>query len=119
MLNYTRLGELIKASNMNKTALATKCKVSRVTIDNLLQGGDVRLSTLNTIAKELGVSTASLMDDYDRPVQIGVVSQSGNVTKVNEANYYAGDAHALMDKVKLLERIIEEKERTIQILSKR
>lgn len=74
MLNYTRLGELIKASNMNKTALATKCKVSRVTIDNLLQGGDVRLSTLNTIAQQAagGLVVPTRQATHGRCAQRGV-----------------------------------------------
>lgn len=62
-MNINKLRDLVANSKLNKVQLAEKCGFTRVTLDNVLQGGDAKISTIETLARVLGVSAASLFDD--------------------------------------------------------
>ena len=62
-MNINKLRSLVADSKLNKVQLAEKCGFTRVTLDNVLQGGDAKISTIETLARVLGVSVASLFDD--------------------------------------------------------
>lgn len=62
-MNINKLRSLVADSKLNKVQLAEKCGFTRVTLDNILQGGDAKISTIETLARVLGVSVASLFDD--------------------------------------------------------
>lgn len=64
-MNISKLQRLVAESKLNKVQIAEKCGFTRVTLDNALQGADVKISTIESLARVLGVSTASLFDDSD------------------------------------------------------
>ena len=64
-MNISKLERLVAESKLNKVQIAEKCGFTRVTLDNALQGADVKISTIESLARVLGVSTASLFDDSD------------------------------------------------------
>lgn len=53
MLNYSALNELVKQTKLTKVEFAKQCGITRVTLDNALQGGDIRISILDSIAKKI------------------------------------------------------------------
>lgn len=64
-MNISKLQRLVAESKLNKVQIAEKCGFTRVTLDNALQGADVKISTIESLARVLGVSTASLFDDNE------------------------------------------------------
>lgn len=62
-MNTERLQALIQASGLNKSQLAERCGVSRTTIDNILSGGDAKMSTAQNLAGVLGVRVGYLFDE--------------------------------------------------------
>ena len=62
-MNINKLQKLVADSKLNKVQLAEKCGFTRVTLDNVLQGSDAKISTIETLARVLGISVASLFDD--------------------------------------------------------
>lgn len=67
-MNISKLQKLVAESKLNKVQIAERCGFTRVTLDNALQGADVKVSTIESLAKVLGVSTASLFDDSESTV---------------------------------------------------
>lgn len=65
-MNIRKLQRLVEENPLNKVQIAEKSGLTRVTLDNALQGADVKVSTVEALSKVLGVSTASLfLEDND------------------------------------------------------
>lgn len=64
-LNINKLQTLIAESKLNKVDIAKACGFTRVTLDNVLQGADVKISTISSLAKALGVEVAYLFQNED------------------------------------------------------
>jgi len=64
-MNTQRLQALIQASRLNKSQIAERCGISRATLDNVLAGGDAKMSTAESIARVLGVRVGYLFDESD------------------------------------------------------
>lgn len=64
-LNINKLQKLVAESKLNKVDLAKACGFTRVTLDNVLQGADVKISTISSLAKVLGVDVAYLFQKGD------------------------------------------------------
>lgn len=62
-MNTKKLQQLVLDSKLTKVQIAEKCGFTRVTLDNALQGADVKISTIENLAKVLGVSPACFFDD--------------------------------------------------------
>lgn len=62
-MNINLLNKLVLTSKMSKMQIAEKCNLSRTTLDNVLAGADAKVSTIETLAKVLGVKTSSLFED--------------------------------------------------------
>ena len=62
-MNTERLKMLMQSSGLNKSQLAERCGVSRATLDNVLAGGDAKMSTAEAIARELGIRVGYLFDE--------------------------------------------------------
>lgn len=54
--------DIMMSSKLNKIEIASKMKVSRTTLDNLLNGADVKVSTIESLAEVLGVNVAEFFD---------------------------------------------------------
>jgi transcriptional regulator with XRE-family HTH domain len=116
--------------NGNKAAFAKAIGTERATLSNYI--GNVRRSkpsvdmvtkivvALNVDARWLLTgeenekhNNVSVGDNSDGNVAIGSHNSVGNVTT------HVGDTAVLQERVKLLEQLLEEKERTIKILMER
>lgn len=64
-MNIRKINELVSSSTLNKSQIAEKCNVSRTTLDNLLAGADVKVSTIEALARTLNVPVGVLFDDND------------------------------------------------------
>lgn len=62
-MNISRLNDLLNSSKMNKVQIAERCGVSRTTLDNVLSGADAKISTIESLAKVLGVRVGYLFDE--------------------------------------------------------
>lgn len=111
-MNIDKLNKLIDAFSLNKSQFAARCGISRTTLDNLLNGADVKISTVESIASVLGVKVGFLFDD---DTQGGQAIANGN-NSVAAVNSKVNSESLYLERVKFLEQLLAEKERTIQIL---
>jgi transcriptional regulator with XRE-family HTH domain len=56
------LQRLVSECSLTKVQIAERCGFTRVTLDNALQGADVKVSTIEALAKVLAVSPAVFFD---------------------------------------------------------
>lgn len=55
-MNFNLLNKLVTDSKLGKAQIAEKAKISRTTLDNALNGADIKISTIESLAKVLGVN---------------------------------------------------------------
>lgn len=121
-----RLSELFKASGLNKAELAKKCNISRPTVDNALNGGNIQVETLESFAKVFDVPVGYFFDE--EPILSGhsahvkgnnnVLVGGSNHGTINKLNECEREVEILRVEVKHLTSQVEEKERLIQVLMK-
>lgn len=56
------LRKLVSESGLTKVQIAERCGFTRVTLDNALQGSDVKVSTIEALANVLSVSPSIFFD---------------------------------------------------------
>lgn len=62
-MNIQRINNLIASSGMGKSQVAERSGVSRTTLDNILAGQDAKISTVEALARVLGVRVGYLFDE--------------------------------------------------------
>lgn len=62
-MNISRLRKIVSESKLNKVQIAEKCGFTRVTLDNALQGADIKVSTIESLANVLNVSPAIFFEE--------------------------------------------------------
>ena len=72
-MNTRKLQQLVEESKFSKTQIAKKCGFSRMTLDNILNGGDTKISNLEILVNILGTTMGYLFDEQD--------AYSGNLTE--------------------------------------
>lgn len=55
-MDFNLLNKLVNDSKLGKAQIAEKAKISRTTLDNALNGADIKISTIESLADVLGVS---------------------------------------------------------------
>lgn len=60
-MNVQRIVDIITSNKLSKIDIASRMKVSRTTLDNLLNGADVKVSTVENLAEVLGVDVAEFL----------------------------------------------------------
>lgn len=55
-MDFNLLKELIEKSKLNKSQIADMANISRTTLDNALNGADIKVSTIESLSIVLGVS---------------------------------------------------------------
>lgn len=109
--------KLIEAGKTQKD-IADLLGVTAQSLSSVLSAKDVRSGTIEKIAKALGVRISYMYGEADK-VQNAVATGNGSVA-VNGNNNISGSNNAvLQERVALLEKLLEEKERTIKILMER
>ncbi len=63
VLNLGKIKAYIEDNDFSLTSLASKMNISRIALENLLNGADVKVSTIGSLAKVLGVNVADLFDN--------------------------------------------------------
>ena len=128
-MDYKLLEKLVNESKLGKAKIAELSGMSRTTLDNAINGADIKISTLESIAKSIGVNVGVLFNE-DPAVISSSVNVSGTVNGTvtggqNVTNFHANGTHnkeSEEDHLKALlaerNRVLEEKERLIQILLK-
>ena len=69
-MNVQRILDIITSNKLSKIDIASRMKVSRTTLDNLLNGADVKVSTIENLADVLGVSVAEFFDSTSKVVNV-------------------------------------------------
>lgn len=114
-MNISKLQELVKDSGKSKVQIAKLSGITRVTLDNALQGGDVRVSIVEAIAKTLGVKVGYLFDD-DTASQNAITQGHSSIAAINsDVTVGKDDCAVLQERVKHLEELLAEKERLIKV----
>lgn len=62
-MNFSLLNSLVNESKLGKSQIAEMASISRTTLDNALNGADIKVSTLESLANVLGVSTSVFFGD--------------------------------------------------------
>lgn len=127
-MNISKLQKIVAESKLNKVQIAEKCGFTRVTLDNALQGADVKISTIESLAKVLNVSVASLFEE-DEKIDILGTSDTDNIINIYKKEIER--LQSLLDKQKKSTKVVVEldvdddefikmglKDKVIQILNK-
>ena len=106
--------KLIEAGKSQKD-IAELLGVTAQSLSSVLSAKDVRSGTIEKIAEALGVKMS-----FFYPADGGSISIAGHnkISGNNNAvgNVTIGDAAILQERITMLEKLLEEKERTIKIL---
>ena len=78
-MNIKKIEDLMKVRDITKIALAEQCGLSRVSLDKALKGADIRVSTLEAIARALDVSPAVFFEDVHKSIQQTQTNSPGAV----------------------------------------
>ena len=119
-MNFNLLSSLVYKSKMGKAKIAEMAKISRTTLDNALNGADIKISTIESLSNVLGVSPS-------------VFFGADNVKEEN-LNFYEKEINrlqTLLDNQKKSTKVVVEidvtpdefikmglKDKVIQVLSK-
>lgn len=73
-MDFSLLNSLVEKSKMGKAQIAEMAKISRTTLDNALNGADIKISTIESLSNVLGVSPSVFFgadsDIYDENLNI-------------------------------------------------
>lgn len=62
-MNFSLLNKLVNESKLGKTQIAEQAAISRTTLDNALNGADIKISTIESLAKVLEVCPSIFFGD--------------------------------------------------------
>ena len=116
-MNINKLNELVNSSKLNKVQIAEKCGVSRTTLDNVLAGADAKISTIESLAKVLGISIGALFGDAREDIL------STSINGSSELEFYKREVErlqTLLNNQKKSTKVVVELDvdEVIQILNK-
>lgn len=119
-----RLKEKVLMANVPLTVIAERMGITAQSLNSCFKGKDVRSNTIERIAEALGVNMSFFYpaDDSKNAIASGDSAVAVN-TNTGSISASTGDTVILQERVKLLERLLDEKdkqledkERTIKIL---
>ena len=119
MVNVKKIQDRIKELNVTKAQLITNSGLTRVTIDKILKGGEVNVSTLEALAKGLGVNVGFFFDDIEE-VKESATSGNGGASATGHGHASVGQNQEehdelirLREEVKYLKQMLAERDETI------
>ncbi|MDR1343887.1 MAG: helix-turn-helix domain-containing protein [Tannerellaceae bacterium] len=65
-MNINKLNELVDKSKLAKQSICERCGFTRPTLDNALAGGDIKISTLKSLAKFFNVPVGYFFNESDQ-----------------------------------------------------
>lgn len=112
-----RLKEILYEKKVSQSQIAKLLGVSQQSFNQMLAAADIKSSLLERIAEALG-ENMSLFYPMDSSSAVASGNGSVAVTGNNNVagNVTMGDTAILTERIAMLERLLEEKERTIKIL---
>lgn len=122
MIKSKKVTDKMNELRMTKAQLIKSSGLTRVTIDKILKGGDVNVSTLEALANGLGVNVGFFFEELDEHSSISAsqgsaVSVSGNITMgVNMSEH--DELIRLREEVKQLKSQIKDKDARIEDLQR-
>jgi transcriptional regulator with XRE-family HTH domain len=114
------LKEFIRKKKVSQAEIARTLGISQQSFNQMLSSKDIKSSHVELIASILHVSMGEIYNETKE--QSAVASGNGIAVAGNNnvtGNYASNNSQVLQERVMLLERILDEKERTIQILMKK
>lgn len=119
MVNIKKIQDKIDELKMSKAQLIKNSGLTRVTIDKILKGGEVNVSTLESLAKGLGVSVGFFFDDVEE-INGSAISGDGGASATSHGHASVGQNQAehdelirLREEVKYLKQMLAERDETI------
>lgn len=82
MLNINKIKNAIEDSRMTQDEIAKKCGFSRTTLNNLLSGADVKISTIVKLSEVLGIPTAEFFSDDDNLIRTDYKQSKNDVSSL-------------------------------------
>jgi len=125
-MDVSKLKKLVEICGFSKQTIADKCNISRPTLDNVLNGSDAKISTIESLASFFNVPVGYFFDlrgvnqtfKGDSNIVVGR-DNNGNIA-VAECQDKLEDAlmeiKHLKDIIDGKDKLIEEKERLINVL---
>jgi transcriptional regulator with XRE-family HTH domain len=114
-----RLKEILYEKKVSQAQIAKRLGVSQQSFNQMLAAADIKSSLLERIAEALGESMSMF---YPIDGRNAVASGNGSVAVAGNnnvaGNVTISDTSVLQERVAMLERLLDEKERTISILMK-
>lgn len=109
------LKEKILVTNVPFNEIAERLGITAQSLNSCFKGKDVRSNTIERIAEALGVKMSFF---YPMEGSNAVATGNGNVAGNNNVvgSVTIGDAAILQERVTMLEKLLEEKERLIKVL---
>ncbi|MDR2057557.1 MAG: helix-turn-helix domain-containing protein [Dysgonamonadaceae bacterium] len=115
-MNIRNLEELVEKSKLTKQEISDKCGFSRPTLDSALRGADVKISTILSLAKFFKVPISYFFEDAPNGItQTGKGNVIGNSNRVMVSDC-ENKLEMAQKEIEHYKELLEEKERTIQIL---
>lgn len=116
-MDVSILQKFLEDNKLAKVDIILKSGISKGTLDNLLQGKDVKISTVENVCRVLGISPAVLFTDDDAAASSTAVINSANS---NAAGRDVSIIHqASSEEAALLRRLCDEKDERIKELKER
>ena len=114
MANLFKIKEIARAKRISIKNLAENVGITEQGLQKLIRDNSTKVETLEKIAHELEVPIGYFFDDTLLGTQI---TQTGDKNQVGNGNIIMEHQNDTMAKeIEHLKKILEEKERTIQIL---
>lgn len=104
-MNYKKLGQLIEESPLRKADIISQSGVSKSTLDNVINGIDAKISTIEAISKVLGVSPAIFFEDE----RVNIRQAGRDYSEHGQINNYG----SLDQCIKLYDNLLAEKDARI------
>ena len=117
-MNKGKLKQLFEKC-VDKQRVAKECGMSYQSGYNLLykENTTCKVESLERIAKYFGKKVGYFFDEDDESQN--VIASGANSVAAIQSTVSQGDSAVLQERVRLLEKLLEEKERTIKILLER
>lgn len=125
MANLLLIREIAERKNITLRILASRVGISEDGLQKLITNGSTKTSTLETIARELEVPVGIFFEGCLQSAIHSVANGNGSAASIygNATSGVIADKDKEIEHLKALleekERVITEKERTIQILMNR
>ena len=115
-MNISILQKFLEDNKLAKVDIILNSGISKGTLDNLLQGKDVKISTVESVCRVLGISPAVLFTDDAASSSTAVINSANS----NAAGRDVSIIHqASSEEAALLRRLCDEKDERIKELKER